>query len=79
MTSNLPFEIINMIFSYSSSPTARLIKNFIQQVQEEYEADIGDYNHDADFRFAVWSNGESDMIRRFCIQDAGIVIDEINY
>jgi hypothetical protein len=55
-----------------SSPTARLIRNFTEEVGREYEDEFGDYNQDRDFRFAIWSNYTSGMLRRFCIQDDGI-------
>jgi len=79
MTSNLPFELINLVMSFMSSPTAILIRNFTEQVQANYEGDIEDYDHDRDFRFAVWSNEESDMKNRYAIQDSGIIREGVNY
>jgi hypothetical protein len=76
----IPLEILNIIMTYMSSPTARLIKDFKAQVQQRWEDDTGlDYDNDEDFRYAVWSNEENDMKHRFCIQDIGIFREGIEY
>ena len=78
MSRTLPMELINNIMSYMSSPTARLIKNFTEQVEKEwieemeYQGDDWEYDKETDFRFAIWSNYETLMIRRYCITDDGI-------
>ena len=44
--SNLPIELINIIMSYSSSPTSEIIKNAFQEINDEMnEIFIGDYEY----------------------------------
>jgi len=43
---NLPMELINSIMMYMSSPTAQIIKNIFQEINEEMnEIFIGDYEY----------------------------------
>jgi len=78
---SLPIEIINKVFLYSSSPTASLIKNFVTEVERVWDEETGleYYVRDRDFRFAVWANGESVMLRRFAIEELGIEREGITY
>ena len=72
---NFPNELINIIFSYSKSETADLIKNFVKKVEENYSEESGsEFRLDDDLYFAIWANGESSgMTRRFCVCDLGIL------
>ena len=78
----VPNEILNSIFSYVSSPTALLIKDFTKEIKEEYESSfiiLGNYDIDNDFRFSIWSLNITSMKHRYCICDMGIIRDGINY
>ena len=44
--STLPIELINLIMSYSSSPTSKIIKNAFHEINDEMnEIFIGDYEY----------------------------------
>lgn len=46
---NLPFELVNCVFSFVGSDTAPLVKSFIKDVGEKYEKDVGEWNLERDF------------------------------
>ena len=70
---NFPNELVNIVMSYMSSPTAALIKDFAEEVKNNMIEDgFEEYDADKDFHFAVWGSAESSMVRRNCICDEGI-------
>ena len=70
---NFPNELINIVMSYMSSPTAELIKNFSKDVEERWREELNEeLDLDNDFYFAVFANTGTTMVRRFCLCDAGI-------
>lgn len=70
----IPNELINIIFSYSKSETADLIKNFVKKVEENWVEELNDeFRLDEDLYFAIFANADpSGMTRRFCVSDLGI-------